>query len=84
MCPNGYPVTDKANWQSGFLPASYQGTYIDTQHRKIEQLIENIRSPQDVFDIQGEPQHVRDLYGDSVHGRQTLIARRLLERDVLV
>ena len=29
-----------------------------------------------------EPQHIRDLYGERVHGRQTLIARRLLERGV--
>jgi hypothetical protein len=38
----------------------------------------------DAFDIQSEPQHVRDMYGDmgSVHARQTLIARRLLERGV--
>ncbi|MEO6786778.1 MAG: DUF1501 domain-containing protein, partial [Chthoniobacteraceae bacterium] len=36
----------------------------------------------DAFDISREPQHVRDLYGGSVHGRQTLIARRLLERGV--
>jgi hypothetical protein len=38
----------------------------------------------DAFDISKEPQHVRDLYGDmnSVHARQTLIARRLLERGV--
>ena len=36
----------------------------------------------EVFDIGGEPQRVRDLYGDTVHGRQMLIARRLLERGV--
>ena len=36
----------------------------------------------DAFDIAGEPQHIRDLYGTGVHGRQTLIARRLLERGV--
>lgn len=36
----------------------------------------------DAFDIAQEPQHIRDLYGDGVHGRQTLIARRLLERGV--
>src|SRR5207249_4427293 len=32
------------NWQSGFLPGVYQGTYIDTQFTRIEQLIENIRN----------------------------------------
>ncbi len=36
----------------------------------------------DAFDISHEPQHLRDLYGSGVHGRQTLIARRLLERGV--
>ena len=36
----------------------------------------------DAFDISREPQHIRELYGDGVHGRQTLIARRLLERGV--
>ena len=36
----------------------------------------------DAFDISREPQHIRDLYGSGVHGRQTLIARRLLERGV--
>jgi len=125
MCPGGYPVADKANWQSGFLPGAFQGTYVDSQHERAEQLIENIKSPHasdavqrrqlallqslnaahraprldariqsfelasrmqteatDAFDLSREPQAVRDLYGDGVHGRQTLIARRLLERGV--
>jgi hypothetical protein len=129
MCPDGYPVSDKANWQSGFLPGMYQGTYIDPQHRDIDKLIENIRSihattdiqrhqlellrtlnaehranridprldariqsfelafrmqmeAAEAFDISSEPQHALDMYGEGVHGRQTLIARRLLERGV--
>ncbi len=36
----------------------------------------------EAFDISQETQTIRDLYGDGVHGRQTLIARRLLERGV--
>jgi hypothetical protein len=40
------------------------------------------REASDAFDIAAEPRHVRELYGDGVHGRQTLIARRLLERGV--
>jgi hypothetical protein len=36
----------------------------------------------DAFDISTEPQHVREMYGSGVHARQTLIARRLLERGV--
>lgn len=36
----------------------------------------------DAFDLSQEPKYIRELYGDSVHGRQTLMARRLLERGV--
>ncbi len=36
----------------------------------------------EAFDLAREPQWVRDRYGDHVHGRQTLMARRLLERGV--
>ncbi|HUQ73022.1 MAG TPA: DUF1501 domain-containing protein, partial [Planctomycetaceae bacterium] len=129
MCPNGLPIKDSENWQAGFLPGAYQGTFIDPQHRQVEKLIENIRSPHaspgtqrsqldllrtlnaehrderldprleariqsfelafrmqteaaEAFDIAQEPKHVQEAYGDHVHGRQTLIARRLLERGV--
>jgi hypothetical protein len=130
MCPGGYPVKETDNWQSGFLPGVFQGTYIDSQHTKIEKLIENIRNHStsvksqraqldllqqlnaehqqtrpadarleariqsfelafrmqteaaDAFDLSGESESVREMYGKGVHGRQTLIARRLLERGV--
>jgi len=130
MCPGGYPIKEAENWQSGFLPGVFQGTYIDTQHTKIEKLIEHIRSSYaslkqqrqqldllhslneehlhrraqdarleariqsfelayrmqmeaaDVFDISKEPEAIRAMYGEGVHARQTLIARRLLERGV--
>ncbi len=36
----------------------------------------------DAFDTEKEPQKVRDAYGPGVYARQTLIARRLLERGV--
>ena len=36
----------------------------------------------DAFDLNREPQRMRDLYGPGVQGRQLLIARRLLERGV--
>jgi len=36
----------------------------------------------EAFDLSDEPESLRDLYGRGVHGRQTLIARRLLERGV--
>lgn len=130
MCPGGYPIKDSENWQSGFLPGVYQGTFIDPQHTEVGKLIENIRSPHasvamqrrqldllrelnaghqrargddtrldariqsfelafrmqmeatDAFDLSREPAEIRAAYGAHVHGRQTLIARRLLERGV--
>jgi len=129
MCPGGYPIKDAENWQSAFLPGIYQGTHVDSQHQRLEKLIENIKHPHisdsaqrrqldllaalnaehrasradarleariqsfelafgmqteaaDAFDISREAQSTRDMYGDSVHGRQTLIARRLLQRGV--
>lgn len=36
----------------------------------------------DAFDLGKEPNHIRELYGDTVHGREFLITRRLLERGV--
>lgn len=130
MCPGGMPIKDSENWQAGFLPGAFQGTFVDPQHREVEKLIENIRSPHataamqrrqldllrnlnlkhehtrgsnprleariesfelafrmqleatDAFDLSKEPEYLRAAYGDHVHGRQTLIARRLLERGV--
>ncbi|MFN7560427.1 MAG: DUF1501 domain-containing protein [Prosthecobacter sp.] len=36
----------------------------------------------DAFDVMKEPEHIRHMYGEGIHARQTLIARRLLERGV--
>jgi hypothetical protein len=130
MCPGGYPIQETQNWQCGFLPGVYQGSYIDTANTALERLIENIRNnsvsprqqrqqldlllelnqqhlnqrrgdPQleariqsfelayrmqhdaeEAFNINLEPQHIREMYGPGVQGRQLLIARRLLEKGV--
>lgn len=44
MCPGGYPIQESQNWQAGFLPGIYQGTYIDTQHASVDKLVENIHN----------------------------------------
>jgi len=129
MCPGGLPIKDNENWQSAFLPGTFQGTYIDSKHTDFNRLIENIEHPQiattqqrkqlnllekwnrahqenriderldsriasyelafrmqhdarDAFDTTDEPQYIKEMYGNGVHGRQTLIARRLVERGV--
>ncbi|MCP4170361.1 MAG: DUF1501 domain-containing protein [Fuerstiella sp.] len=129
MCPGGLPIKDTENWQAGFLPGSFQGTYVDSQYKELNRLIENIEHPHisrraqrtqldllakwnarhkadrydsrleariqsyelafrmqqdaaEAFDVSKEPKHVQEMYGTGVHGRQTLIARRLLNRGV--
>lgn len=133
MCPGGYPIKEAENWQSGFLPGVFQGTFIDTKQTDVEKLVEHIRNhyvtdraqrrqldllqslnrthqrqgresdgrleariqsfelayrmqseATDAFDLSRESAAARELYGDTVHGRQTLMARRLLERGVRV
>jgi hypothetical protein len=44
MCPGGYPIQETQNWQSGFLPGVYQGSYINTAETQLDRLIENIRN----------------------------------------
>lgn len=44
LCPDGYPIAESQNWQAGFLPGVFQGTYIDSKHTDIEKLIANIRN----------------------------------------
>ncbi len=58
MCPGGYPIQESQNWQAGFLPGTYQGTYIDTKHTQIEKLIENIKNN---FTSQSEQRAQLDL-----------------------
>jgi hypothetical protein len=36
----------------------------------------------DAFDYRKEPQNIRELYGETLHGHQCLMARRLVERGV--
>ncbi|MCR9198800.1 MAG: DUF1501 domain-containing protein [Planctomycetaceae bacterium] len=130
MCPGGYPIQESQNWQAGFLPGIFQGTYIDTKKTALNELIENVRNdriprrqqslqlnllrklnqrhqasrPHDgqlesriqslelafrmqteaaeAFDVSREPRHIQEAYGDGVHARQILMARRLVERGV--
>jgi len=45
LVPKGMPVAGADNWQSSFLPGSYQGTYIETEGKRAADLIENLRNP---------------------------------------
>lgn len=45
MCPGGYPIQESQNWQAGFLPGVYQGTYVNTKHKRVDRLIENVKNP---------------------------------------
>ena len=130
MSPGGHLIKGSENWRSAFLPGIYEGAFVNSEHRRVEKLIENIRNPgldlagqrqqvdllqalnrrhldqrghdpqlearilsyeqgyrmqmeaSDAFDVEREPESVREAYGSSVQSRQLLIARRLIERGV--
>lgn len=44
MCPGGYPIQDTQNWQAGFLPGVFQGTYIDPSQTDMQKVIEHIKN----------------------------------------
>lgn len=44
MCPGGYPLQENQNWQAGFLPGVYQGTYVDSKHTDVEKLVEYVKN----------------------------------------
>ena len=44
MCPGGYPLQEAQNWQCGFLPGVYQGSYVDSKHRDVEKLVEHVKN----------------------------------------
>jgi hypothetical protein len=51
-------------------------------HRQAYQRVPGIMSSERLFDIEQEPQRVRDRYGPTLFGRQALAARRLVEAGV--
>jgi hypothetical protein len=44
MCPGGYPLQESQNWQAGFLPGIYQGTYVDSKFTEVEKLVEFVKN----------------------------------------
>ncbi|MBI3879455.1 MAG: DUF1501 domain-containing protein [Verrucomicrobia bacterium] len=43
--PGRMPPGGSQNWQSAFLPGTFQGTSINTTFDRVEQMIQNIRNP---------------------------------------
>ncbi|QDV73988.1 DUF1501 domain-containing protein [Botrimarina mediterranea] len=44
LCPGGFPIQETQNWQSGFLPGVYQGSYVDPNSETVERMIEHVRN----------------------------------------
>ena len=44
MCPGGYPLQEAQNWQAGFLPGIFQGTYVDSRFTDVEKLVEFVKN----------------------------------------
>jgi hypothetical protein len=62
--------------QRGFDPA------LDARIHSFELAYRMQREAAEAFDVNREPQHVLDAYGEGTQARQILIARRLIERGV--
>ena len=45
LCPGGYPDGGFQSWGSDFLPGAYQGTFLNTQYTRPEQLVPYLRNP---------------------------------------
>lgn len=59
-----------------------QDTALDAQIRAFELAFNMQREASEAFDINREPAHIRNMYGDSTFSRSCLLARRLAERGV--
>ena len=57
------------------------GAGIDSHHQAYDR-VAGIMSSERLFDIRQEPQYIRDRYGPTLFGQQTLVARRLIEAGV--
>jgi hypothetical protein len=57
------------------------GGAIDSHHQAYDR-VHGIMSSEPLFDIEQEPQSIRDRYGPTLFGRQALAARRLIEAGV--
>jgi len=55
---------------------------LETEIKAMELAFAMQKEATDAFDISREPEHVREMYGNTTFGRSCLLARRLAERDV--
>lgn len=62
--------------------ASRVDTRLEARIQSYELAFRMQHDASEAFDLSGEPRSIQELYGSGVHARQTLIARRLLERGV--
>jgi hypothetical protein len=59
-----------------------QDSELDGQIKAMETAFQMQREAMDTFDISREPQHIRDMYGETRFARSCLLARRLVEKGV--
>ena len=57
-------------------------TALETQIKAMEMAFQMQREAAEAFDVSREPQHLREMYGDTPFGQSCLLARRLAEHDV--
>jgi hypothetical protein len=89
LCPGGYPIMQTDNWRSAFLPGSFQATYVDPTHDRIDRLIENTinkqldpQSQRSQLDLLQElnAEHLRDRGGEDPRLESQILAHELAFR----
>jgi len=46
LIPDGQPTSGARNWQAGFLPGIFQGTYVNTKYHNVHAMVPNLRNDQ--------------------------------------
>ncbi len=71
-----------AKLNAGYLRNRQEDSRVEAQIQSYELAFRMQSEATDAFDVGREPEHIRKLYGETLYGRELLMARRLLERGV--
>ena len=71
-----------AELNRGYQEKRQNDALLDARVQSFELAYRMQMEADEAFDLTKEPEHVHKLYGDTLHGRQMIMARRLLERGV--
>lgn len=82
-------ITEQDHWERAQLQEFFNRQFISGRdvasvksHANAYARVHGLMSSEELFDISKEPAHVREMYGPTLFGEQTLMARRMVEAGV--